>query len=116
MHTRRTHLSGTNFINPARDDGLGKYQRALLEVLDVFLDALFQLRELQEVDVVHHFQSLVLRVRVLDDVAELWRGKSEHPTVGMVEDSNLACAEKALGDDDGAQGILAAWLSEDASE
>ena len=107
-----THLSGPDFVYPARNSRLRQNQRVFFQKLDVVFHALLELSELKEVDVIDSLKFLVIRVRVLDDLTELGRSECDHATVGVVEDCNLPCAKKALRDNDGAKRVLAARPSE----
>lgn len=76
-----------------------------MKPFDVIFDALVKIAEFQKVDLVD--RGRILGLGLLDDVTELRRRERQHATPRVVKDCNLASAEKALGDDDASQGILA---------
>lgn len=76
----------------------------LLEPLDILCNGLFEVLELEEVNVV---DDLAARSpAVLHKGAELGGLHSHHSAAGVVEDSNLARAEKALGYDQAPKRVL----------
>ena len=76
----------------------------VLQVLNIALHALFEMREREEVDGLDLFSGD--RVLSLELVLELLGCEREHPAVRVVNDGNLASPEQLLGDDDTAKGFL----------
>jgi hypothetical protein len=76
----------------------------VLQVLDIILHALFELREREEVDGLNLFSGC--GVLPFELVLELLGREREHPTVRVVNDGNLASPEQLLGDDDTAERFL----------
>jgi hypothetical protein len=76
----------------------------VLQILDIVLHALFEIREREEIDGLDHFSGS--RVLSLELDLELLGREREHPAVRVVNDGNFASPEQLLGDDDTAEGFL----------
>lgn len=97
-----TNLARFNVVHPPRDLCLLEDQRMGFYKLYLFPHGLIKVREFQELDDVGRSRNL-LSVDCfcgrLEFLTKLSRRERLHPTVGMVEDSDLACPKQPLGDD-----------------
>ena len=98
-----TYFARLYFIDPPGDLRTLKNKRVLLQVLNIVSDALFEVTEFQEINLLH--SSGVVWLCIRNNIAELRRRECQHAASSMMENRNLARAQKALRDDDASQGV-----------